>query len=212
MKLPRVILAADRSLATEALHRLISPYFDVVATVSNREALLSAAVSLKPDLVVVDVGMPLLNGFKAYRQLKVKMPSVRIVFVTTNDDPELAAEAMKIGALGYILTQSAASELVHAMQAALRGKSYITPQIARDMQESFLRNPHGGSRLRLLTARQRDVVQVLAEGKTMREAASILGVVPRTVAFHKYRVMRALGLHTSADLIRFAIRNHIVAG
>ncbi len=210
MKLPRVILADDHTLIAEALHRLIAPQFDVVATVADGRALLDSAASLKPDVVVVDIAMPLLNGLEAGRQLKQKMPGVKLIFLTMNEDPELAMEAMKSGASGYVLKQSAASELLHALQTALQGKSYVTPRIARRMQESFIRNPQGRKHHESLTPRQKEVVHLLAEGKSMKEAADILRLAPRTVAFHKYRVMQDLGLKTNADLIRFAIKNRIV--
>jgi len=210
MKLPRVILADDHTLIAEALHRLIAPQFDVVATVADGRALLDSAASLKPDVVVVDIAMPLLNGLEAGRRLKQKMPGVKLIFLTMNEDPELAMEAMKSGASGYVLKQSAASELLHALQAALQGKSYVTPRIARRMQESFIRNPQGRKHHESLTPRQKEVVHLLAEGKSMKEAADILRLAPRTVAFHKYRVMQDLGLKTNADLIRFAIKNRIV--
>jgi len=210
MKLPRVILADDHTLIAEALHRLIAPQFDVVATVADGHALLDSAASLKPDVVVVDIAMPLLNGLEAGRRLKQKMPGVKLIFLTMNEDPELAMEAMKSGASGYVLKQSAASELLHALQAALQGKSYVTPRIARRMQESFIRNPQGRKHHESLTPRQKEVVHLLAEGKSMKEAADILRLAPRTVAFHKYRVMQDLGLKTNADLIRFAIKNRIV--
>jgi len=212
MKLPRAILADDHTLVAEALHGLIAAQFDVVATVADGHALLASASALKPDVIVVDVAMPLLNGLEACRQLKQKMPGVKLVFLTMNEDPELAVEAMRSGASGYVLKKSAASELLQAMQAALRGKSYITPQISRGMQESFIRNPQGRSHTKPLTARQREVVQLLAEGKSMKEAASVLNVAPRTVAFHKYRVMQDLGFKTSADLIQYAIKSRIVVG
>jgi DNA-binding NarL/FixJ family response regulator len=212
MKLPRAILADDHTLVAEALHGLIAAQFDVVATVADGHALLASALTLKPDVIVVDVAMPLLNGLEACRQLKQKMPGVKLVFLTMNEDPELAVEAMKSGASGYVLKKSAASELLQAMQAALRGKSYLTPQISRGMQESFIRNPQGRSHTKSLTARQREVVQLLAEGKSMKEAASVLNVAPRTVAFHKYRVMQDLGFKTSADLIQYAIKSRIVVG
>jgi len=210
MKLPRVILADDHTLIAEALHRLIAPQFDVVATVAEGRALLDSAASLKPDVVVVDIAMPLLNGLEAGRRLKQKMPGVKLIFLTMNEDPELAMEAMKSGASGYVLKQSAASELLHALQTALQGKSYVTPRIARRMQESFIRNPQGRKHHESLTPRQKEVVHLLAEGKSMKEAADILRLAPRTVAFHKYRVMQDLGLKTNADLIRFAIKNRIV--
>jgi DNA-binding NarL/FixJ family response regulator len=210
MKSPRVILADDHTLIAEALHQLIAPQFDVVATVADGRALLESAASLKPDVVVVDIAMPLLNGLEAGRQIKQKMPSVKLIFLTMNEDPELAVEAMKSGASGYVLKTCAASELLQAIQAALRGKFYVTPQIARGMQESFVRNPQGGNHHKSLTPRQGEVAQLLAEGKSMKEAANILRVAPRTVAFHKYRIMRDLGLKTNADLIHFAIKNRIV--
>ena len=210
MNLPKVILADDHTLVAEALHQLIAPYFQVLATVADGRALLDAAASLKPDVIVVDVAMPLLNGLEACRQLKQKMPRVQIIFLTMNEDPDLAAEAMKSGASAYVLKKSAASELLQAIQAALRGKSYVTPQIARGMQESFIRNPQGRSHSKSLTPRQREVVQLLAEGKSMKEAATVLRVAPRTVAFHKYRIMEDLGLKTNADLVQFAMKSHII--
>jgi len=212
MKLPRAILADDHTLVAEALHGLIAPHFDVVATVADGHALLASALTLKPDVIVVDISMPLLNGLEACRQIKGKIPSIRIVFLTMNEDPELAVEAMKSGGSGYVLKKSAASELLQAMQAALRGKSYVTAQIARGMEESFIRNPQGRSQPRSLTARQREVVQLLAEGRSMKEAADVLKVAPRTVAFHKYRIMQDLGFKTNADLIQFAVKSRIVVG
>lgn len=212
MKLPRAILADDHTLVAEALCGLMALRFDVVATVADGHALIAAATALKPDVIVIDVAMPLLNGLEACRQLKQKMPSLKFVFLTMNEDPELAIAAMKSGASGYVLKKSAASELIQAMELALRGKSYITPQIARGMQESFIRNPQGTGHIRSLTPRQREVVQLLAEGKSMKEAASVLKVAPRTVAFHKYRIMQDLGFKTNADLIQFAVKNRIVVG
>src|ERR1700751_112650 len=194
MRLPRAILADDHTLVPEALHGLIAAQFDVVARLADGHALLASALALKPDVIVVDVAMPLLNGLEACRQLKQKMPGVKLVFLTKNEDPELAVEAMKSGASGYVLKKSAASELLQAMQAALRGKSYITPQISRGMQESFIRNPQGRSHPRSLTSRQLEVGQLLAEGKSMKEAASVWNVAPRTVDFHTYRLMQHLVL------------------
>jgi len=212
MKLPRAILADDHTLVAEALCGLVAQQFEVVAMVADGHALIAAATTLKPDVIVVDIAMPLLNGLEACRQLKQKMPSVKFIFVTMNEDPELAVEAMRSGASGYVLKKSVASELLQAMQSALRGKSYITPQITRGMQESFIRNPRGTNHPKSLTARQREVVQLLAEGKSMKEAADVLKVAPRTVAFHKYRVMQDFGFKTNADLIQFAVKSRIVVG
>ncbi len=212
MKLPRVILADDHTLVAEALRQLIAPYFDVVATVADGHALVDRAISLKPDAVVVDVAMPLLNGLEAGRQLKAKIPGVKLIFLTMNEDPELAVEAMRVGASGYVLKKSAGSELLQAIRAALRGKSYITPQIARGMEDSFIRNPHGRSHPKSLTPRQREVVQLLAEGKSMKEVASVLNLTPRTIAFHKYRIMQELGFKTNAELVQFAMKRQMVVG
>lgn len=212
MKLPRAILADDHTLVAEALCGLIAQHFEVVATVADGHALVASATALKPDVIVVDIAMPLLNGLEACRQIKQKMSGVKFVFLTMNEDPELAVEAMKSGASGYVLKKSAASELLQAMQLTLRGKSYVTPQIARGMQECFIRNPQGTSHPKSLTARQREVVQLLAEGKSMKEAADVLKVAPRTIAFHKYRIMQDLGFRTNADLVQFAVKNRLVVG
>jgi DNA-binding NarL/FixJ family response regulator len=169
-------------------------------------------MSLKPEAIVVDVAMPLLNGLEAGRQIKEKMPGIKLVFLTMNEDPELAVEAMQAGASGYVLKKSAASELLQAMAAALRSKTYITPQIARGMEDAFIRNPQGRNHHKSITPRQRQVVQLLAEGKSMKEAADVLKVAPRTVAFHKYRLMQDLGLKTNADVVQYAIKTRIVVG
>jgi DNA-binding NarL/FixJ family response regulator len=161
-------------------------------------------------VIVVDVGMPLLNGLEAGLRLKEMMPSTKIIFLTMNDDPDLAMNAMRSGASGYLLKRSAAAELINAIHLSLKGKSYVTPQIARGMEKAFINNPNPKSRAKALTPRQREVVQLLAEGKSMKEVASVLNVTPRTVAFHKYRVMEELNLQSNAELIQFAIKSRIL--
>lgn len=212
MTLPRVILADDHTLVVEALSHLMAPHFDVVARVADGRTLLDSAISLKPDVIVLDVAMPLMNGLEAGLQLKEKMPGVKLVFLTMNEDPELAVEAMRAGASGYLLKKSAGSELLRAIQAALHGKIYVTPQIAKGMQESFIEDPNGRKHPKLLTPRQREVVQLLAEGKSMKQTADVLRIAARTVAFHKYRIMHELGLKTNAELVQFAVKNRIVMG
>jgi DNA-binding NarL/FixJ family response regulator len=209
MKLPRVILADDHKLVAEALQKLMASHFDVVDTVSDGHQLLASALALKPELALIDVAMPLLNGLEAGRELKSKMPAVKLVFLTMNEDPELALQAMRAGASCYVLKSCAGAELLEAMKIAIRGKTYISPQIARGMQESFIRNPQG-RQPKSITPRQRQVIQLLAEGKSMKEAADILKVTPRTVAFHKYHFMHDLGLKTNAEVLQFAIKNKIV--
>jgi DNA-binding NarL/FixJ family response regulator len=209
-KLPRVILADDHTILVDAFRKLLEPACEVVATVADGHALLEVALRLKPDVIVLDIAMPLLNGLDAGRQVKELVPGVKLIFLTMNEDPDLAVEAIRMGASGYLLKKSAASELFKAIQTALRGKSYVTPQIARGMETSFIRDPEGSKHNQTLTPRQRQVVQLLAEGKSMKEAADVLKVATRTIAFHKYRIMEDLKLKTTADLIQFAMKNHIV--
>jgi DNA-binding NarL/FixJ family response regulator len=210
MKLPRVILADDHKILLEAFRKLLEPHYEVVAAVSDGRALLTAAATLKPDVILLDIGMPLLNGLEAARQLKSKLPAVRLIFLTMQEDPELAVEAMRAGASGYLLKTSASSELLHAMQEALKGKTYVTPRISQGMEQSFIRDPRGRQKAKSLTPRQCEVVQLLAEGKSMKEIADVLHVTPRTVAFHKYKTMEELAVKSTAELIQFAIKNHIV--
>jgi DNA-binding NarL/FixJ family response regulator len=211
MKLPRTIVADDHALLTESLRKLLEPHCEIVATVADGRALLKAAKELKPELIVLDIGMPRMNGFDAGRQLREMMPAIKLLFLTMNEDPDLAVEAMRMKASGYLLKTSAASELFDAIRAALRGKSYITPCIVRGMQEIFIRHPEGSKQTKKLTPRQREVLQLTAEGKSMKETADILNITPRTVAFHKYHMMEELGLKTSAALVQFAIKHNIVA-
>ena len=211
MKLQRILLADDHRLLVEAFRALLEPHYEVVGTVSDGRALLETAPLLRPDVVVLDIAMPLLNGLDAGRQLKEKMPKVKLVFLTMNQDPDLATKAMEAGASAYLLKSSAGSELFHAIKEALKGRFYITKQIARGMQESFMRDPRPRERAKVLSSRQREVIQLLAEGKSMKEAGDVLSLKPRTVAFHKYRVMEEMGFKSTADLIQFAVRNNIVA-
>ena len=209
MKLPRVILADDHSLLLEAFQKLLEGKCEVVGKVLDGHALLREALLCQPDVVVVDVAMPMLNGLEAARQLREKLPNVKLIFLTMNEDPDVAVEAIRSGASAFLLKSSAASELFRAIQDVLKGKSYVTPRIARQMDEALARDHK--PKAEILTHRQREVLQLLAEGKSMKEAADCLSVTPRTIAFHKYRAMEELGVKTSAELIRFAVRNRIVA-
>ncbi len=206
----RVLLADDHTLLLEAFEKLLEHDFTVVGAVSDGRALLSAAAELKPDVIVLDIAMPLLNGLDAARQLKKTMPAIKLIFLTMNEDPNVASEAFRAGASGYLLKTSAASELTKAIKEALCGRSYVTPVITQGMAESFIRQPGDDWDAPKLTPRQREVLQLLAEGRSMKEAAKILNVTPRTVAFHKYRMMEQLNLKNNADLIQFALRESIV--
>jgi DNA-binding NarL/FixJ family response regulator len=209
MSKPRVIIADDHTMLVEAFEKLLSPECDVVAKVADGRALLTAVNELRPDVVVLDLSMPLLNGLDAARQIKQSHPTVRLVFVTMNEDPDLAAQAFRIGGAAYLLKRSAGSELLTAIREAMRHRSYVTPLVTEGMLGSLMHAQSEPSTPQL-TARQREVLQLLAEGKSMKEVASILNVAPRTVAFHKYRMMEQLKIKTNAELIQYAIRHHVI--
>jgi DNA-binding NarL/FixJ family response regulator len=208
MTRPRILMADDHLMLLEAFKALLEPDFEVVGTVTDGRALVEEFSRLHPDVVLLDVAMPLLNGLDAGRQLKAQRPSVKLIYLTMNPDPDLAGEALRLGASGYVLKSSAAQELKQAIHEALRGRSYITPLITRDVVGSLIQQRTSRNEL---TGRQREVLQLLAEGKSMKEVAAILDLTPRTVAFHKYRMMEQLRLKTSAELVRFAVQQGVVA-
>jgi DNA-binding NarL/FixJ family response regulator len=211
MKRPRILLADDHKLMAEALQHLLQADFDVVGTVSDGRALIKAATELKPELVVVDIGMPLLNGLDAADQLKALHPDIKVIFLTQNREPRYAVEAFRRKASGYLLKDSAASELTTAIREALKGRSYVSPLIAKGMLNHALNPEPGDAGLRELSSREREVLQLLAEGKSMKEVASVLDISPRTVEFHKYRVMELLGVKTNAELVQYAIKHGLIA-
>ena len=207
MARPRILMADDHQMLLDAFKVMLEPDFDIVGSVTDGRALLEEYARLHPDVVVIDVAMPLLNGLDAGRQLKAQRRSVKLVFLTMNPDPDLAGEALRLGASGYVLKSSAAQELKQAIQEAMRGRSYITPLITRDVVGSLIQRAPRSE----LTGRQREVLQLLAEGKSMKEVGAILDLTPRTVAFHKYRMMEQLRLKTTAELVKFAVREGVVA-
>jgi DNA-binding NarL/FixJ family response regulator len=211
MKPPRVMLADDHRLLREAFAQLLAPGCEVVGAVADGRALLAAAPDLQPDIVVLDIAMPLLNGLDAARQLKRTMPEVKVIFLTVNEDPDLAAEAFRAGASGYLLKNSAASELHQAIHDVLAGRSYVTPLAARGPVDVHLHEPQPAKKTAELSPRQREVLQLLAEGHTMKQIARILKITARTVAFHKYKMMEQLGIKSSAVLVQFAIKQHLVS-
>jgi len=210
MKRSRVLLADDHRLIREAFAQLLAPHCDVVGAVADGRALLAAAAELRPDIVVLDIAMPLLNGIDAARQLKGLMPEVKLIFLTVSEDPDLAAEAFRVGASGYLLKNSAASELFKAIREVSQGHSYVTPLATRGLVGSLIPEPRPARRAEPLSTRQREVLQLLAEGRSMKEVARILAITPRTVAFHKYRIMEDLGIKTGAELVQYAIKHHIL--
>jgi DNA-binding NarL/FixJ family response regulator len=211
MKRPRILLADDHKLMAEALQHLLQTDFDVVGTVSDGRALIKAAAELKPDLVVVDIGMPLLNGLDAADQLKALHPAIKVVFLTQNREPRYAVEAFRRKASGYLLKDSAASELTTAIREALQGRLYVSPLIAKGMLNDPVNPAPGDPGLRELSSREREVLQLLAEGKSMKEVAAVLDISPRTVEFHKYRVMELLGVKTNAELVQYAVKHGLIA-
>jgi DNA-binding NarL/FixJ family response regulator len=209
MPKPRIIIADDHTLLVEAFEKLLAPECDVVSKVADGRALLVAVREHKPDIVILDLAMPLLNGLDAARQIKQMDPSIRLIFVTMNEDPDMAAEAFRAGGAAYLLKRSAGSELLTAIREAMKRRSYITPLVTEGMLGSLM-HASTESGARQLTTRQREVLQLLAEGKSMKEVAAILNVTPRTVAFHKYRMMEQLKIKTTAELIQYAIRQHVI--
>jgi DNA-binding NarL/FixJ family response regulator len=208
MTRPRILMADDHAMLLDAFRAVLEPEFDVVGTVTDGRMLLEEFSRLHPDVVLLDIAMPLLNGLDAGRQLKAQRKSVKLIYLTMNPDPDLAGEALRLGASGYVLKSSAFQELKQAIHEVLRGRSYITPLITRDVVALLIE--HNTSRPEL-TMRQREVLQLLAEGRSMKEVGAILDLTPRTVAFHKYRMMEQLRLKTSAELVQFAVRQGVVA-
>ena len=207
---PRALLADDHVMLLDAFKSLLRAHCDIVGTASNGRDLIELAGSTLPDLIILDISMPELNGLQACAQIREKNPSIKCIFLTVSEDPCLAAEAIRIGASGFLLKHSAAEELITAIDIAMANRLYVTPLITKDKTlKEFIR---GMPKLAIstLTARQRQVLTLLAEGKKMKEAAEILHVTPRTIAFHKYTIMDQLGVKTSAELIHYALEHHLL--
>jgi DNA-binding NarL/FixJ family response regulator len=208
MARPRVLLADDHALLLGAFAKLLAEECEIVGQVSDGRALVAAAEKLQPDVIVLDISMPLLNGLEAGRQIKQRSRNVKLVFLTMNEDADLAAEAFRSGASAYLLKRSAAPELAAAIREVMQGRSYVTP-LATEGLVGALQHVNE-YQTEELTPRQREVLQLLAEGHSMKEVASVLSLTPRTVAFHKYRMMEQLKIKTSAELIQYAVKHHIV--
>lgn len=210
MKRPRILLADDHTLMVEALKHLLETEFDVVGTVADGRALLKAVDALNPEVVVVDIGMPLLNGLDAGEQLKARHPEIKVIYLTQNREPLVVAEAFRRKASGYVLKDSAAAELTAAIRDALRGGWYASPAIAEAMADGALGATPQEPKPRELSTREREVLQLLAEGKAMKEVASVLNISPRTVEFHKYRIMERIGAKTTAELVQYAVKHGLI--
>jgi DNA-binding NarL/FixJ family response regulator len=211
MKRPRVLLADDHQMLAEALKSVIEPRCEVVGTVSDGRTLLEAADRLQPDIVVLDIGMPQLNGLDAGRLLKHSLPKVKLIYMTMHEDPYLVGEAFRAGASAFLLKEGAVSELTEAIDRVLKGGTYTTPSAAEGLTSIALRNPKNREHAPEPTPRQREVIQLLAEGQSMKQVAAELKITTRTVAGHKYAVMELLQLKTNADLVQYAIEHGIIS-
>ena len=212
MALIRVLLADDHAMFVQALQALLKNSFDLVGTVYDGRALLKSVQELRPDVVVTDLSMPMLNGLDAIRQIKSISNDTRIIMLTMHAEPQLAVEAFRAGAVGYLLKTSSGEELVTAIREAHNGRVYLTPLIAKDLIDVLIEaKTPDASPAATLTPRQREVLQLIAEGRTMKEIASILQISPRTAESHKYEMMDVLGLSTTAELIQYAIRLKLVS-
>jgi DNA-binding NarL/FixJ family response regulator len=212
MTRPRILIADDHKMVIEGLRNILESEFELVGTVEDGRALLDASKKLQPDVIVADISMPMLNGIEAVRKIKKTDPNIKVVFLTMHPDVTYASEAFEAGASGYVLKHSAPSELVTAIHEALKGRTYVTPLIAGELMKTYRDGSHKRNEALLkLSTRQREVLQLLAEGKLAKEVAGILNISTRTVEFHKYKMMKELGIKTSAELVQYAIKHGIVA-
>jgi len=208
---PRVLLADDHRVVSEGLKHVLADDFELVGMVEDGRALVASAKKLRPDVIVADITMPNLNGIEAMAQLKKDNPHVKVVFLTMHQDPAYARRALEAGAVGFVVKHSAPAELIMAVHAALKGQTFITPALASEVLRRAQHDPldmHDSDQL--LTPRQREILQLLAEGHSAKAIAVTLAISARTVEFHKYQMMEAHGLHTTAELIHFAIKHGIV--
>lgn len=209
MSRPRVLLVDDHRIVAEGLESLLGAEFELAGVVEDGRAMISAAKTLRPDVIVADISMPQLNGLDALAVLKRDDPTVKVVFLTMHAEVAYARRALEEGAVGFVLKHAAAAELVTAIRAALAGKTYITPALAGEVFRA-VRDGAPKDEAAALTTRQREILQLLAEGRSSKEVAAILGISTRTVEFHKYRMRETLGLANSAELVHFAIKHGIV--
>lgn len=206
----RLLIADDHTLLAEACKTLLEPEFEVVGVVDNGRALLRLAFELKPDVVILDIAMPQLNGLDAGDQIRRLLPATKLVFLTMNMSPEVAAEAFRRGASAYVVKSSAAEELLRAIRRALKSESYLSSVITKETVDFLLSSASSYVEEKRITRRQSEILQLLVEGMSMKEIANVLHLKPGTVAFHKYRMMETLGLKTNAELLQYAIKHHFV--
>jgi DNA-binding NarL/FixJ family response regulator len=211
MRRVRVLLADDHQMLVDALKSVLEPQCEVVGSVTDGRALLEAAEKLRPDVIVLDIAMPQLNGLDAGRKLQQKMPAVKLIYMTMNEDPYLIGEAFRAGASAFLLKQAAGFELIDAIAKVMKGERYVTPRAAAGLRNISLREPKTREHAPGPSNREREVIQLLAEGRTMKEAAAMLKITTRTVAAHKYHAMEVLQIKTNAELVQYAIKHRIIS-
>jgi DNA-binding NarL/FixJ family response regulator len=211
MRRTRVLLADDHLMLVGALKSVLEPKYEVVGLVADGRALLEAAERLQPDVIVTDIAMPQLNGLDAARKLKEKTPGIKLIFITMNPDPYLVREAFRAGASAFLLKQEACSGLPAAIEQVLKGGTYASPQTSEGQLNISLREPKDREHAPEPTARQREVIQLLAEGLSMKQVADTLKITKYTVALHKYTVMERLQIKSSAELVQYAIKHGIIS-
>jgi DNA-binding NarL/FixJ family response regulator len=207
----RILIADDHRLLAEACKSLLEPEFQVVGIVTDGRSLLTSAASLKPDVIILDIAMPHLNGLDAGEQINHSMPRTALIYLTMNTAPDVAAEAFRRGASGYVLKQSASDELLIAVRKAVQGASYLSPMLAKETVTFLINQAKPRSEEEHITRRQTEILQLLAEGMSMKEVAGVLDLKPGTVAFHKYRMMESLGVKTNAELLEYAIKRRMTS-
>jgi len=206
---PHLLIADDHAMFAETLRVYLEKTFTVIGVVMDGRAMVTEAMRLRPDVIVVDVGMPLLNGLDAARKIKEQVPNIKFVFLTMRDDPNLAAAALELGAIGFILKHSTGPELLRAITHVLHGKPYITPKLrAEDWVATKVRARQYSKEM---TPRQKEIVQLLAEGRPMKEIADILALSEKTVEFHKHQIRESFNLHSTADLVLFALKQGLIS-
>jgi DNA-binding NarL/FixJ family response regulator len=211
MKRSTVLLADDHPIVVEGLCRVLGTNYDVVGVAGDGRALLTAAEQLQPDVIVADVSMPLLNGIEAVRQIRKTDQEVKIIFLSMHSDPAYVTEALQAGGSAYVVKNLAGIEILTAIRHVLQGETYISPSIDRVALEAKIKRDRRAHHSSARPQRQREVLQFVAEGRSTKEIAAMLQISPRTVEFHRYRLMETLGLHTTAELVQYAIKHHIVS-
>jgi DNA-binding NarL/FixJ family response regulator len=206
---PQVLIADDHTIFAESLKLLLEKNYSVIGAVANGRAMVTQAAKLKPDVIVVDVGMPLLNGFDAAQRVRERQPEVKLVFLTMQDDPNLAAAVLELGAAAFVLKQQAGSELIKAIDRVLDGKNYLTPKLRSD--DWVVMKERARQFSKELTPRQRDIVQLCAEGYSIKEIAGHLNLSDKTVEFHKHHIMESFNLKSNADLVLFALKQALIS-